>query len=98
MPHAPQPVISSTGLFTPAERITNEELVASFNAYVALHNREHAAAIAAGTLAELTESSVEFIEKASGIGSRYVVDKAGIPDPAPLAPRPRERPDRKSAV
>src|SRR3546814_9040096 len=98
MPHAPQPVISSTGLFTPAERITNEELVARFNAYVALHNREHAAAIAAGTLAELTESSFEFIEKASGIGSRYVVDKAGILDPAHMAPRLRERPNNELSI
>ena len=50
MSHTPQPVISSTGLFTPAERISNEELVASFNQYVALHNRENAAAIAAGEI------------------------------------------------
>ena len=91
MSHTPQPVISATGLFTPAERIANEELVASFNAYVALHNRENAAAIAAGEIAELTESSVEFIEKASGIGSRFVVDKAGILDPAHMAPRLPER-------
>lgn len=91
MSHTPQPVISATGLFTPAERIANEELVASFNAYVALHNRENAAAIAAGEIAELTESSVEFIEKASGIGSRFVVDKAGILDPTHMAPRLPER-------
>ncbi len=91
MSHAPQPVISATGLFTPAERITNEELVASFNRYVALHNRENAAAIAAGEIGELAESSVEFIEKASGIGSRYVVDKAGILDPEHMAPRLAER-------
>src|SRR3546814_11893352 len=86
MSHAPQPVISSTGLFTPAEAISNEELVASFNRYVARHNRENADAIAAGEVAELTESSVEFIEKASGIGSRFVVDKAGNPDPSHMAP------------
>ena len=73
MSQAPQPVLSSTGLFTPAERIGNEELVASFNEYVARYNRENAAAIAAGDIAELAESSVEFIEKASGIGSRHVV-------------------------
>lgn len=91
MSHAPQPVISATGLFTPAERITNEELVASFNRYVALHNRENAAAIAAGEIGELAESSVDFIEKASGIGSRYVVDKAGILDPEHMAPRLAER-------
>src|SRR3546814_17297061 len=87
MPDAPQPVISATGLFTPAEAISNEELVASFNEYVALHNRKYAEAIAAGEVAELTESSVEFIEKASGIGSRHVVDKAGIPAPEPMRPR-----------
>src|SRR3546814_871977 len=91
MSHSSQPVISATGLFTPAERISNEEFVASFNAYVALHNRENAAAIAAGETPELTESSVEFIEKASGIGSRFVVDKAGILDPAHMAPRIAER-------
>ena len=91
MSHAPQPVLSATGLFTPAERISNEELVASFNRYVALHNRKNAAAIAAGEMEELTESSVEFIEKASGIGSRYVVDKAGILDPEHMAPRLPER-------
>ena len=91
MSHTPQPVISSTGLFTPAERISNEELVASFNQYVALHNRESAAAIAAGEIDELAESSVEFIEKASGIGSRFVVEKAGILDPEHMAPRIAER-------
>src|SRR3546814_5188889 len=91
MPDAPQPVISATGLFTPAEAISNEELVASFNEYVALHNRKYAEAIAAGEVAELTESSVEFIEKASGIGSRHVVDKAGILDPEHMAPRLPER-------
>src|SRR3546814_699531 len=91
MSHSPQPVISATGLFTPPERISNEELVASFNAYVALHNKENADAIAAGEMPELTESSVEFIEKASGIGSRFVVDKAGILDPTHMAPRIAER-------
>ncbi|MGB3804870.1 MAG: beta-ketoacyl-ACP synthase III [Sphingopyxis granuli] len=91
MSHQSQPVLSATGLFTPAERISNEELVASFNRYVALYNRDKAAAIAAGEIPALTESSVEFIEKASGIGSRHVVDKAGILDPAHMAPRLRER-------
>src|SRR3546814_19814392 len=47
---------------------------------------------------ELTESSVEFIEKASGIGSRYVVDKAGILDPAHMAPRLRERPNNELSI
>ena len=70
------PVISATGLYTPPETITNEELVASFNAYVELHNAHHAAEIAAGTVEALQPSSVEFIEKASGIKSRHVISKA----------------------
>ncbi|WP_033074683.1 beta-ketoacyl-ACP synthase III [Sphingopyxis sp. MWB1] len=98
MSHALQPVISATGLFTPAETISNEELVTSFNAYVALYNRENADAIAAGELEPLTESSVEFIEKASGIGARHVVDKAGILDPQHMAPRLAERADEDLSI
>ena len=45
----PIPVISATGLFTPADSISNTELVDSFNTYVAQHNAAHAAAIAAAT-------------------------------------------------
>lgn len=91
MTQMPHPVISATGLFTPADSISNEELVASFNSYVARYNDEHAVAIAAGTLAALTPSSVEFIEKASGIKSRFVLAKAPILDPAIMAPRFPER-------
>ena len=38
--------ISGTGLFTPPDAISNEELVASFNEYVRRYNASHAAAIA----------------------------------------------------
>ncbi|MEP5741244.1 MAG: beta-ketoacyl-ACP synthase III, partial [Marinomonas sp.] len=69
------PVISSTGLFTPEDSITNEELVASFNAFVELHNSQNADAIAAGEMEALSPSSVEFIEKASGIKARHVMSK-----------------------
>ena len=48
-----RPVISATGLFTPPDSISNDELVASFNAYVARHNAAHAEAIAAGEVAAL---------------------------------------------
>ena len=71
--------ISGTGLFTPPHSISNEELVASFNDYVGRHNRRHAEAIKEKTLDALSESSTEFIFKASGIKSRYVMDKAGDP-------------------
>ncbi len=50
-----QPVISATGLFTPRDSISNEELVESFNLYADRFNGENAAAIAAGTVDGLTE-------------------------------------------
>jgi beta-ketodecanoyl-[acyl-carrier-protein] synthase len=78
--------ISGTGLFTPSESISNEELVAAFNEYVRRSNEENSAAIAAGEVEALAESSAEFILKASGIGSRYVVNKSGILDPERMRP------------
>jgi beta-ketodecanoyl-[acyl-carrier-protein] synthase len=68
-----QPVISGTGVFTPAQVITNDELVVAFNAYADLYNAEHADAIAAGTVAAKDHSSSDFIFKASGIEQRYVL-------------------------
>ncbi len=91
MEYTHHPVISATGLFTPPESISNVELVASFNAYVARHNAEHSGAIAAGEVEPLEESSVEFIEKASGIKARHVMAKAPVLDPAIMAPRWPER-------
>ena len=80
-------VIAATGLYTPAESISNAELVETFNAYVARFNAENAASIAEGRVQALLPSSVEFVEKASGIKSRYVVEKSGILDPGVDAPR-----------
>ena len=71
-------VISGSGLFTPSQVITNEELVASYNQYVDLYNAEQADAIAAGEMPALEHSSCEFIEKASGIKARHVLYKDGI--------------------
>lgn len=86
-------VISGTGLFTPPHVITNEELVASFNAYADLQNAKHAAEIAAGTRQAIPHSSVEFIEKASGIRQRYVLEKEGVLDPTRMRPRFAPRAD-----
>ncbi|WP_296720136.1 beta-ketoacyl-ACP synthase III [Erythrobacter sp.] len=86
-----RPVISATGLFTPAESISNAELVSSFNAFADRHNAAHAEAIAAGEAEPLPYSSVEFIEKASGIKSRHVMSKAPILDPGTMCPRLPER-------
>ncbi len=93
-----RPVISSTGLFTPADSISNEELVASFNAYVAQHNAQHAAEIEAGERTALQPSSVEFIEKASGIKARKVLSKASILDVDVMCPRFEERPNDQISV
>ena len=84
-------VISGTGLYTPANSISNDELVASFNAYVQQFNADNAEAIARGEVEALSESSSGFIEKASGIKSRFVIDKEGILDPQRMVPRIPER-------
>ncbi len=93
-----RPVISATGLFTPAESITNAELVASFNAFADRHNAAHAEAIAAGEAEALPYSSVEFIEKASGIKARHVMSKAAILDPETMCPRLPERANDELSV
>ena len=88
-----QVVISGTGLFTPPHSISNEELVVAFNAYAEKYNADNAQAIAAGELTGIEGSSVAFIEKASGIKSRYVIEKEGILDPARMTSRIAERGD-----
>lgn len=98
MDSAHRPVISATGLYTPPHSISNAELVESFNAYVERHNAEHAEAIAAGERAALEPSSVEFIEKASGIKARHVVDKASVLDPATMCPRIPERGNHELSI
>lgn len=84
-------VISGTGLYTPAQSISNDELVESFNTYSRRFNAENADAIEAGDVQPMPESSSAFIEKASGIRSRFVTDKAGILDPDRMVPRIPER-------
>jgi beta-ketodecanoyl-[acyl-carrier-protein] synthase len=86
------PVISATGLFTPTDTITNEELVASFNAYADRYNAAHP------DIEPLTHSSVEFVEKASGIKSRHVMDKRAILDPDVMEPRYPERPNDQISI
>ena len=86
-------VISGTGLFTPPYSISNDELAAAFNTYAAQFNADNAGAIGAGTMAAIEPSSAAFIEKASGIESRYVMEKEGILDPAHMTARIAERAD-----
>ena len=91
-------VIAATGLFTPAERVTNAELVEAYNAFVEIHNARHAAEIAAGEVEALAPSSVEFIEKASGIKSRYVMNRSGVVDPEVMHPLIPERPNEELSI
>ncbi len=93
-----QAVIAATGLFTPDQSISNAELVAAYNAWADRFNADHADAIAAGEMEPLTPSSVEFIEKASGIKRRFVLDKAGVLDPARMAPHLPERSNDELSV
>ncbi|HEX7035284.1 MAG TPA: beta-ketoacyl-ACP synthase III [Pseudomonadales bacterium] len=86
-------VISGAGLWRPAHTITNDELVASYNAWAERWNAEHRDAIAAGELEEKPYSSAEFIEKASGIKRRYAYVKDGILDIDRMRPRIPPRPE-----
>jgi beta-ketodecanoyl-[acyl-carrier-protein] synthase len=93
-----RPVISATGLYTPPHSVSNAELVASLNAWTDNYNAEHAEEIAAGKREAKQHSSVEFIEKASGIKSRFVVDKEGVIDPKVMRPHIPERPNDQISV
>ncbi|MCK7474719.1 MAG: beta-ketoacyl-ACP synthase III [Rhodopseudomonas palustris] len=91
-------VIAATGLFTPPESISNDELVECFNTYVERFNAENEAAIAEGKIAALLPSSSAFIEKASGIKSRYVMQKSGILDPEVMRPVIPERSNEELSI
>lgn len=91
-------LITGTGLFTPKQSISNEELVASFNTWVTNYNQEHAAAIEAGDLEAKTPSSAEFIEKASGIKSRFVMDRDGVLNPDRMKPYLPERSNDEPSI
>jgi len=77
--------LSGTGLFTPADSISNAELVLAYNEFVRRHNLAHA------DEAHLPKSSDEFIVKASGIRSRHVLTRNGMLDPEIMCPRLPQR-------
>lgn len=88
-------VISGSGLWTPSNIITNEELVESYNAYAEKFNSDHASDIAAGKVEEKHLSSVRFIEKTSGIKARHVYTREGILDIERMRPKFPERKDEE---
>ncbi len=94
----PRVVISGTGLYQPPHVITNAELVQAYNAYADLQNQHNASRIEAGEVPALVHSSVEFIEKASGIKQRYVIDKVGVLDPTRMKPHFEPRPNEQISL
>jgi beta-ketodecanoyl-[acyl-carrier-protein] synthase len=80
-------VVSGTGVYTPPFSISNDELVQSFNTYVQKFNREHKSEIDTGACLPLAESSSDFIVRASGIQSRFVIDRTGVLDPDVMCPQ-----------
>ena len=91
-------VISGTGLHHPEETISNDELVKCFNLYVTKFNKENADKITAGELEALRESDVGFIEKASGIKSRYARDVANVLNPDVMKQFLTERADDELCI
>ncbi len=91
-------VVCGVGLWKPEHSISNDELAASYNAYAERFNAENHAAIDAGDLKTKETSSSEFIEKASGIKSRYVYEKEGILDIDRMRPRIPEREEDEISV
>ncbi len=85
--------ITGSGVWHPESKIDNDELCTAFNAWARADNAAHAAEIAAGTRTAIRESTPEFIEKASGIKVRYVLDKTGILDPTRMVPNIPDRRD-----
>jgi len=91
-------VITGTGIYNPPHVVTNAELVEAYNAYAAKFNAANAQRIAAGEVEAKIDSSVEFIEKASGIRQRYVIDKVGVLDPDRMRPHFDPRPDEQLSL
>lgn len=83
--------ITGAGVWHPEHVLANDELCIAFNEYVRRAN-------AAGAQPPLKESSPEFIEKASGIKQRFIVEKSGVLDPDRMCPNVVERADNQLSV
>ena len=74
-------VISGTGLFTPKDFITNEELVESYNKYADIYNSENKKEITTGELEALTHSDATFTFPQTVV-LRYTFQEIGVADKA----------------
>ncbi|MFQ3249050.1 MAG: beta-ketodecanoyl-[acyl-carrier-protein] synthase [Glaciecola sp.] len=90
-----QVVMSGTGLWTPQHSISNEELINCYNAYADKFNAENADKIESGEIQAKPHSSAEFVEKASGIKSRFIYEKEGVLDINRMRPVIAERSDEQ---
>lgn len=87
--------LSGIGVEIPAASISNEELVASFNAWVGAENQRRAQL---GIEPPLAASDSDFIVHASGVRSRHVYEREGILDPMRMTPRIPPRSDDELSV
>jgi beta-ketodecanoyl-[acyl-carrier-protein] synthase len=90
--------ITGSGVYTPPHVVSNDALCAVFNEWVRRENERNAAAIAAGEVEPLRESTPEFIEKASGIHRRHVQDASGMLDIERMVPNIPNRPDDQLCI
>ena len=82
--------ITGTGFWIPEDGLTtNDEVVNSYNSFVDNFNASNAEAISLGSIEAMSHSSSEFIEKASGIKTRYLFDKHNCLDPNRMKPKTR---------
>ncbi len=88
-----QVVLSGSGLWTPEHSITNEELIDAYNRFADKFNLTNHEKIEAGEIEAKPHSSADFVEKASGIKSRYIYIKDGVLDIDRMRPNIPERND-----
>lgn len=86
--------ISGLGVEIPPSTVTNDELVASFNSWVATENGRRAGA----GLPPLAGSDAGFIAAASGVEQRHFLIADGILDPDRMTPRIPVRGDESLSV
>lgn len=79
--------ITGAGSYVPPHSVSNEELCATFNAWAEANRADVNGA-----------SSPEFIEKVSGIRSRYLWDKDGVLAVDRMRPRIPDRADEETSV
>lgn len=90
-----QVVLSGSGLWTPEYSISNEELIDAYNKYAEHFNQTNKQQIDSGEMSAKPFSSAEFVEKASGIKSRYIYSKEGVLDINRMRPILAERSDEE---